>query len=367
MKSTSPTTVQLLVGFGLALFSASAFTQNTLVDQNQRTVVLPEKVERIVGITVPSASTIITLDEGTQRLTGMNPTAKRQLEDSLMRDMFPSALNVPGNMAGDGFAPNVEAILAAKPDLIFQWGDKGDSILKPIEALNIPMVTFKYGKTDYVTEWLQLTGQAIQRPERADKILNYFSQTRKMIEQQVAQSTLAKPKVLFVFRYRSGLQVGGMGTNMHTDIERAGGINVAAEQTGFKAINAEQLLLWNPDIILLTNFESGLTPSTLLNDPLLANISAIKQQRVYQYPKGGFVWEPPSQETPLTWQWLHGLFYPKNGLPDLRDEMKHYYQLLYNYALNDKEIDRVLRMDENQASRHYVQLFRKPLQVTDAN
>lgn len=366
MKFTGPT-LQILVGFGLALFSASAFPQKTLVDQNQRTVVLPEKVERIIGITVPSASTVITLDEGTQRLVGMNPTAKRQLEDSIMRDMFPSALSIPGNMAGDGFAPNVEAILAAKPDIIFQWGDKGESILNPIEKLNIPLVTFKYGKTDYVTEWLQLTGQAIQRQDRAEKILAYFEKTKQQIEQQVAQSELKKPKVLFVFRYRSGLQVGGMGTSMHTDIERAGGVNVAAEQKGFKAINAEQLLLWNPDIILLTNFESGLTPSALLNDPLLANISAIKQQRVYQYPKGGFVWEPPSQETPLTWQWLHNLFYPQNELTNLRDEMKNYYQLLYNYALTDAEIDQVLRMDENQSSHHYVQLFRQPLQVSDAN
>lgn len=366
MKLTGPT-LQSLVGFGLALFSASAFPQQTLVDQNQRTVVLPEKVERIIGITVPSASTVITLDEGTQRLVGMNPTAKRQLEDSIMRDMFPSALSVPGNMAGDGFAPNVEAILAAKPDIIFQWGDKGESILNPIEKLNIPLVTFKYGKTDYVTEWLQLTGQAIQRQDRAERILSYFSQTRDMIEHQVSQSTLEKPKVLFVFRYRSGFQVGGKGTSMHTDIERAGGINVAAEQSGFKAINIEQLLLWNPDIILLTNFESGLSPSSLLNDPLLANIAAIKQKRVYQYPKGGFVWEPPSQETPLTWQWLHGLFFPQQAKVNLREQITTYYQLLYNYALNDEEIDRILRMDDNQHSRDYLSLFRPTTQVSHAN
>ena len=349
--------LQLVSAIGLVVFSASISAQKKLIDQNQREVVIPESIERIVGITIPSASTVITLDKGVERLVGMNPTAKRNIEDSVMRDMFPNALSVPGNMAGDGFAPNVEAILAARPDIIFQWGDRGESILSPIESLNIPLVTFKYGNTDYVNEWFKLTGLAIGREERAQEILSYFERTRDVIEENVAQNTQPKPKVLFLFRYRSGFQVGGTGTSMHTDIERAGGINVAAQQTGFKAINAEQLLLWNPDIILLTNFESGLTPATLFNDPLLSNINAIKNKRVYQYPKGGFVWEPPSQETPLTWQWLHGLFYPKSFSIDLKDEMKSYYKLLYNYELTNDEMNQILRIEENKGSESYQKLF----------
>lgn len=347
------------LGFILAwaLLSSSVYSQQLLIDQNQREVLIPDRVERIVGITVPSASMVMALDLGAQRLVGINPSARRLLEDSVLGEMFPQAFGIPANMAGDGFAPNVEAILAARPDIIFQWGDRGDSILSPIERLNIPMVTFKYGDTDYAMDWLRLTGQALQRQARADKILAYFSATRDLIEARVAERQSDPPSVLFIFRYRSGLQVAGSGTSMHRDIERAGGRNVAAEQAGFKAINLEQLLLWNPDIILLTNFEPGLSPAGLFNDPLFSHLQAVQTRRVYQYPQGGFVWEPPSQESPLTWQWLHGLFYPHDFSINLRDEIKYYYQVLYDYRLSNEQIDRILRMEQNQSSQNYPALF----------
>lgn len=344
------------------LFNLAPLHAGEIIDQNNRTVALPNEVQNIVGITVPSASMVITLDQDTERLKGMNPIAKRQIEDSLMSKMFPQSLEVPGSMAGDGFAPNVEAILAAKPDIIFQWGDKGESILKPLETLGIPVVTFKYGKTKYVKEWIDLTGKSIDRQQRAERLLGYFTQTEEALKDAVNQHhATQKPRVLFVFRYKSGLQVGGLGTSMHTDIERAGGINVAANVKGFKTINIEQLLEWNPDIILLTNFENGLSPDSLYGDPLLKNISAIKQQRVYQYPKGGFVWEPPSQESPLTWRWLYSVFYQSNEL-DTVSHLKNYYQLLYNYSLSEAEIQQVLRFEQNQGSSSYSDIFNFPKQ-----
>lgn len=338
------------------LLCAAQLQARLVEDQNGHTVEVPDQVQRVVSITIPLASMIMAVDEGPQRLAGMHKASRTDIETGLLGRIFPAARDIPYNMAGEGFVPNVEALAAQNPDVIFQWGDRGDDIVRPIRQLGLPVLTLNYGDSAYVTDWLRMVGGALGREQRAGELSRWFDQRMAEIEQQAAAQA-GKPRALYLFRTRSGFQVAGANTSMGNDLVKAGAINVAAGLPGFAPVDIEQLLVWNPQLIFLNNFEPGLTPDELFNDPRLQGISAIQQQRVYAFPYGGFRWDPPSQETPLALDWLFSLIHPQQAQPGLRQRIREAYQLLYRYDAQQQDLDDLLKIRANAGSAHYQQLF----------
>src|SRR3546814_19934046 len=76
-----------------------------------------------------------------------------------------------------------------------------------------------------------------------------------------------RPRVLYLQRFLSGLKVGGKDTYMDFAIDLAGGANPAAELSGWTAVNVEQVIAWDPEVILLNNFEDGRTPQDVYDRP----------------------------------------------------------------------------------------------------
>ena len=83
----------------------------------------------------------------------------------------------------------------------------------------------------------------------------------------------------------------------------------------------EQVLTWNPQVILLGNFDAAM-PSDIYGDPRWQSVEAVKARRVYKFPLGGYRWDPPSQESALGWIWLAGLLHPEREPTNLRAVMR---------------------------------------------
>lgn len=344
----------------LACLAAGAQAATPVVDQNGRTVKIPDRVERVATLVIPAASMAIAVDRGAARLVGINPAARQEIATGFLGQIFPAAKGIRADMAGESFVPNVEAILATRPDLVVQWGDKGSAIVDPIARVGLPVLTLRYGDSELAAEWLRLLGLGLTgREARGRELAERFLAVRDEIARASAAIPAGrKPKVVYLYRAQgNGFQVAGAKTSMDSDIRLAGGINVAAGLPGFAPVGAEQLLAWAPDVVLLNNFEKDARPAALFANPLLAGLPAVRQQRVYVYPQGGFRWDPPSQESPLAWRWLQTLFHPDRPAPALRQEMTAAYRELYGHAASAADLDAVLRMADNAGSRHYREKF----------
>lgn len=345
--------------FTLLLAGAVTTTQaQTLTDQNQNSVTLPKEIARIITFPIPLASMTMALDGGTDRLVGMNSAARSDIEDGMLGEIYPAAQYIPADIAGEGFAPNVEAVASARPDVVLQWGDRGQDIVAPLRQLGLPVVTINYGDSRNAAFWLRLLGEVLGKPERGQAMAEWF--TRELDEVETLTRHLndsQRPRVLYFYRVKAGIQVAGKGTSMDSDIRRTGGNNPAADLPGFSAVNVEQLMDWDPDIILLNNFESDLSPVVIYNDARLASLKAVKSRRVYSYPRGGFRWEPPSQESPLTHHWLLTLFHPQLAPPHFRQRIRDAYRFVYGYAVQDQQIDRILKIATNKESNGYCPRF----------
>ncbi|MDR1276163.1 MAG: ABC transporter substrate-binding protein [Candidatus Accumulibacter sp.] len=354
--------------FAVAAFLAASmlsivsrvFAAETLKDQNGRVVQCPERVERIATLTIPAASIVVALDQGPRRLIGMHPSSRMDFVEGLIGKLFPEAKNIRVDMTGEGFAPNVEALLSARPELVVQWGDRGEAIVAPIVGVGLPVLSLRYGESELAAGWVELMGRCVPGLDARGKALarDFLAVRDEIAKTAAALPDKKRPKVVYLYRAQgNAFQVAGNRTGMDSDIRLAGGVNVAADVPGFAAVGAEQLLAWAPDVVLLNNFEKGVRPAMIFENALLASLPAVREKRVYLFPLGGFRWDPPSHETPLAWRWLLALFHPEARVPSLREKMLDSYRVFYGRTVSADDLDQVLRMAENGESRHYRERF----------
>ncbi|MCS6932471.1 MAG: ABC transporter substrate-binding protein [Acetobacteraceae bacterium] len=348
------------LAIALALFAALPLPLSAqplaVTDMEGREVRLARPAERVASIPIPMASTLIALDGSTRRLVGMNPLALSAIEEGILGRIFPEARRIPANIAAPNFVPNIEALAATRPDLVIQWGGRGPDIVRPIENAGLTAMLILYGTEDRTRRYMRDAATLIGRPERIGPLVAW----REEVQARLSAGTAAippdaRPRVLYLQRALSGLLAAGADPEIynHFVIELAGGRNAAEGLRGFTPVNREQIAAWNPDVILLNSFEDALTTDFVLRDPVLSLTTAARRNAVYKMPLGGYRWDPPSQESPLSWMWLAMLLHPDRFAFDLRAEMRAAFRTLYGHDLTEAETDEILRLGTQGNARHY--------------
>lgn len=354
LRSAAITALTAFVASG-----AIAADRITLTDQRDVTVELDGPVERLVTFPMPAAALFASVAGSAEPLVAMHPASQAAIEEGILGTIFPEALEVEtGITSGGVFAPNVEAVLNLNPDLVVQWAGRGDELLEPMEAVGLPVIGLTYGTQERTETWIRTLAAAIDEPERADLILGKHQDAIERITAGAAELGDERVSVLYFLRAAESLVVRGEGSYNHFYMDMVGGANPAGPSGSRTEINVEQLLAWNPDVILLGNFDPAM-PEDFYGDPLYAGLNAVQNRRVYKMPLGGYRWDPPSQESPLSWMWLAELLYGDRMDYDLRAEMQRFYADVYGYDLSDGEIDAILRIDVNGENLGYGRFLRQ--------
>ena len=150
------------------------------------------------------------------------------------------------------------------------------------------------------------------------------------------------------------------GANSYNDfyIKLVGGSNPPTGKdpltgSGMVGVDIEQVLRWDPEVILLGNFDAAM-PQDVYSDPVWQNVAAVRSKRVYKVPLGGYRWDPPGQESPLMWHWLGDIAFPQQTSV-VRGKASEYFRFLYNHELTNRELDKILWTAENGQSADYRQ------------
>lgn len=324
----------------------------TVTDQRGTTIMLEEPADAIVTIPIPAATLMIAVDGSTDRLVGLHPASAQAIEGEILGAIFPAASEIPSDVVGEGFAPNVESILARDPDVVIQWGNRGDDLIMPLENVGLNVVGLNYGTQEDLETWVTLFGTMIGESDRAADLIAWQRSTLAALQEQAANLDGERPRILYFNRLREELRVAGKGTYNDFYIQLVGGTNPASAVTEFTTVNAEQVLAWNPDIILVGNFDDA-TPQDVYDNPLWQDMPAVVNKRVYKVPLGGYRWDPPNQESPLLWRWLAVLAFPDVYDFDLRADIREAYQVLYTHTPTEAQIDQILQSDLNSEAATY--------------
>lgn len=264
-------------------------------------------------------------------------------------------VNPAMNKAVNTFKPviNVESLVKTKPTIAFV--PVGDKNVNKIKEVGIPTVQliftdFKTLKNTFLLTANILGGNATQKAKQYN---SYLDSKLKMVTSVTSKVPQAKkPKVLHLTSISPNIVDGG-GTIINSWIQAAGGVNAAASVKGnFKEVSMEQILQWNPDVIILGTGNSGLgcaNANLLKTDSQWKQINAVKNGKVYTNPNGAFMWDRYGAEEALQIQWAAKTLYPdKFKNLDLNQETRNFYNQFLNYNLSKADAQRILK-GENPA------------------
>lgn len=326
-----------------------------LTDQRGAKLTFDRPVRRIVTLPMPAAAIVVAVDQSTQHVVGMIDASWTAARDGTLGSMFPAALKIPHDVATADFVPNIESILALKPDVVVQWASQGDAIIAPLTNAGLPVLGVDYGTLTDVDTWLTMFATMLGKPERGKAMTSRIDAAQDKMTSEAATRTGPRPKVLYFLRFADGFQVAGGETFNGGYITLVGAENAAADlKGGFGAVDIEQVLRWDPDIVLLGNFDSAM-PDDVYASSVWKDVSAVRTRRVYRVPLGGYRWDPPSHETPLMWRWLADIAFPSGSPSALRTEIGDDYAFFYGARPSSADVDKMLWIEANKGSASYGQ------------
>ena len=232
--------------------------------------------------------------------------------------------------------PNLEAILAARPDVVLTMHPES---LDRLAALGIPTVYLAWREPEDVKACMTLLGQVFGKPEVAQRYVRFFDDTLERVAAGL-QGVPAeqRPKVLY-------LQPETMTQPRLIAewwIPAAGGISVSADgrRSESRSFTMEQVLLWNPDILILSSSDAL---QKVRQDRNFAPLKAVRSGQLHLVPVGAHTWSNRTAEQPLTVLWGAKTFHPQRfGALDLVAESRRFYREFFGHALADAELAEML-------------------------
>ncbi|MFI3227025.1 MAG: ABC transporter substrate-binding protein [Clostridia bacterium] len=319
-------------------------TTREITDMIGRTVEIPVDVEK--AFCTQPVGAIFVYHVNPEKLLGWNyePTDDEKvllLEEYRDLDTF-----------GMGGSTNYEAIIASGADVcIATFETNNDSLLESIETLEqtlgIPVLALDYNLSETENAYAFL-GELFSEEEQAEKLVNY---TQNLFD-SIVEVPESEQKLVYFGNGTDSLETAPIGSASAQEFELLHIANVAyVENSDSSRINvsAEQILQWNPEIMLLNgepsdDISEDQAVVDMLNDPVYANVTAVQNGEVYGIPKSpfSFISRPTGPNRLMGIQWLKCLVYPEYYDLELEEVTKEFYSLFYHIDLTDEQITDLL-------------------------
>ncbi|MNM88195.1 corrinoid ABC transporter substrate-binding protein [compost metagenome] len=181
-----------------------------------------------------------------------------------------------------GFQVNVEAIVAAQPDLILAASLIDEATVKSLTDMGLQVFQSNPKTIDAVMEHIQTIGKITNHQAEADEVVGKMKQEVQTVTDAVGSLSEDQKKKVYI-EFSPGWTVG-KGEFMDEMITLSGGINVASEVEGWSEINEEQIIQANPDVILYAKSvidENNKTLADIIKGRSgWDQISAVKENRI---------------------------------------------------------------------------------------
>jgi iron complex transport system substrate-binding protein len=177
--------------------------------------------------------------------------------------------------------PNTEAIVAAGSDLVISGISISVEALKHLESLGLTVFAANPKSVDDVLNEILLLGQITDKQLEAEALVEQMKADIQKVKD--AAATVKDKKKMYI-EFSPGWTVGS-GEFMDELITLAGGINIASDVAGWYQINAEKIVVDNPDVIMYTldgmDSDSGKTIDQLIYERTgWDKIQAVKDKQV---------------------------------------------------------------------------------------
>ena len=354
--------VSLLTGYSETKAATEEPTQSAEQDATQETAETRE-ITDMAGrkVTVPTAENIESVFSAgpvaaiflymvvPDKLLGWNYELN-DVEKSIILDKYQDLPNF-----GMGDAVNYEAVIAANPTIAINSGKINDAMVSDCDALSeslgIPVVAVD-NELNNSAEAFRFMGELLGVEDHAEELAQYAEQVFTDIN--VLSDIPEEKKVSVYFgNGEDSLETAPRGSQHAQILDAINAVNVADLELGDGSrvqISAEQLLAWDPDVIVVNGEpkadKSGSSAAEdILSNPDYASLKAVQDQKVYGTPNAPFSWvdRPAGPNRLIGMRWFSALIYPEYIKCDINEEIHKFFDLFYHVDLSDDQLENVLK------------------------
>ena len=354
--------VSLLTGYSETKAATEEQAQSGEQDATQETAETRE-ITDMAGrkVTVPAAENIESVFSAgpvaaiflymvaPDKLLGWNYELN-DVEKSIILDKYQDLPNF-----GMGDAVNYEAVIAANPTIAINSGKINDTMVSDCDALSeslgIPVVAVD-NELNNSAEAFRFMGELLGVEDHAEELAQYAEQVFTDIN---ALSDIPEEKKVSVYfgNGEDSLETAPRGSQHAQILDVINAVNVADLELGDGSrvqISAEQLLAWDPDVIVVNGEpkadKSGSSAAEdILSNPDYASLKAVQDQKVYGTPNAPFSWvdRPAGPNRLIGMRWFSALIYPEYIKCDINEEIHKFFDLFYHVDLSDEQLENVLK------------------------
>ena len=264
----------LLVACSSQLTTTPTSQSSPIEDGLGRELILDEPAQRVVSLAPSNTEILFAVGAGDQVI------GRDEFSD------YPDQANTLPSVGGGFGDYNLEAIVDLEPDLVLAAEINTPEQVKAMEDLGLTVFLLPnpisleemYGNLLTVAK---LTGHESETEELVEELRDRVSQVEMGIE-----SAEDQPTAFYELDATdpSAPWTAGSGTFIDTLITMAGGVNIASDMEGqYLQISVEELLVRDPQVILLGDSAYGVTAESLSERPGWNNISALLNGRIYAF------------------------------------------------------------------------------------
>lgn len=304
----------------------------------------PAKIERVYA-TSPVLSSIIQV-LAPQKLVGL--TYKPYAEDKPYMAKGVADLPIYGGYMGNG-SPNLERLLAAKPQMMFLSTSTPEAVIKRLHAFHIQTRQYDSFRYANLIKTIHAMALDMQVKSQWEKIKPFIDASAKLRD----DAKITKPKRVYFAQGNDGLE-SECGYKWSDDKGRAAAMaddlahmfyaeNVILCNKGPMMriqVNFEKLMLLNPDAIFVREVPlyRQLVSKKKSERGLFGKLAAVKKGAVYLAPSTPASWltRPPSIMRIVGLPWAMSKLYPKRVSPAAVEKLAQDFFAAFLRPLSDE-------------------------------
>lgn len=171
--------------------------------------------------------------------------------------------------------PDIEKTVALNPDLILVAYGTTMDVINNLVGLGLTVFGIKTTDLDDLLDDIRTVGNITGKKVEAQALTSEMASRIEAIT-DVTSELEERPRVFYIV-WHDPLWTAGSGTFIHELIEKAGGVNICQNITGYTTISIEEVVARDPEIIIASEWSFEWAQ----NATELASTNASKTGRIY--------------------------------------------------------------------------------------
>jgi len=240
LKSIILSLVMLLFFCSVTLAEENTTRAVTVTDDLGRTVSVIGTPERIVSLSPSNTEILFALGLG-DRVVGATkycnyPPLVKELKD-----------NGKIEVVGGYVDPDIERILTLHPDLVLAGQKHNNGAVSLLDKEGIPTFVVDPNNLTSIIQSIEKIGKITGKEVESSELCSRMESRIKAVSDKV--SSLPKTRILYIV-WHDPVRTAGAGTFEDEIIEKAGGVNIFHDLSGYAQVDPEAIAVRDPEVII---------------------------------------------------------------------------------------------------------------------